>query len=283
MRLRFTLAFCLISFPFFSQNNVFEGSLLLPDKTEVPYTLTLNIDSNYAVSGSSIILSGKNKIYHTLEGSYAPESNTLFFKEFPTTRLKSCPLFAQVRISYLMADIYVIAGLYESQDSGRCGSTGHINVICRNFVPPVYPKIKNNPPSTIQNDSILSAELSKLLKTNIEEEKKYTTVTSENQIDMTTSSPNIVLRIYDQQKIDRDKVHIIFNSKTIDVLELTADFAEYKITAKKGRNILEIEAVNEGRIAMNTSRFEILIGGKTKYFTNLLQKGEKAKYYINYE
>ena len=262
----------------FSQNNYFEGNLLLKDNKTTPYILDINIDSLYHVYGySEIGISPKTR--YAIEGHFDPKTNFIFYKEqnFENSKI-NCPIYVQARISHLIQDIYVIAGLFISQDSNRCGN-GHINVINHNF--------KFNPisshPTTIENDSLNQIALQDILHKNIDAEKKYIDVTASDHVDIYLSQPQFTLKIYDLLKIDRDKVRIIFNKKVVSELELTAELKEFYLQANKGANTLEIIALNEGTIPTNTSKLEIISRTKTEYFTNLLYKSQKSTYTIFYE
>ncbi len=281
MRPFLVIIFSFFSFLALAQHNSFEGSLRLKNNVDVSYSLEINIDSNYLVTGMSQVKTKTGDFNYLIEGNFDPETNFIYFKEEKTTLSeKDCPIFVQARISHLMQDIYVIAGIYSSQDSHLCGS-GHINLVNRNFKFNLYNKKVVILP--IENDSSNQAIMTTLLNQKVEEEKKFIDVTEKDNIEIKTKNSIIKMKIYDQMRIDQDKIRVYFNGKPITEMVLTERKAEFKAYAKKGENTLQVEALNEGYSPMNTSKFEIITDEKTYFFTNLLKQGQKAIYIITYE
>lgn len=267
---------CQISF---GQQNYFEGVLRLKDNKDVPYKLFLDIDSNYEITGMSEIYVNSTLLKYPIEGKFNPENNHIFFRELSTNQNKSnCPIYAQARVSHLIQDIFVIAGLYTSQNSVICGLDGHINVVNRNFKFNLY-----NKSISMISDSLHQEILTKQLLKNVVEEKKYKDVTANSQISLQTNKKEISIKIFDQLKIDGDKVRVTFNKTILKDVSLRAIPDTFSLLCKKGINVLTIEALNEGSIALNTSKFELLLGETNQYFTNILKAGQKATYQILYE
>jgi len=282
--MKFGLCFFLFIL-FFKSNgqvNKFEGSLLIKNKIFNQYFLEIDIDSNYNLVGQSIMKTKTGSFSYPIEGSFDPKNNNIFYRELDNNnRSDDCPIYVQARVSHLMADFYVIAGLYVSQNSSRCDS-GHINIINRNFKFNLYNK-KIDVISEATNDSINEVALANLLKQSIEIEKKFQDVTASDKISIKTHHENFTIKIYDQLRIDKDKIRIVFNNKKIGDIELKAKSYDSQLILNKGVNYLNIEALDEGQIPMNTSKFEILTAEKKTFYTNLLYKGQTAEYLIYYE
>ena len=121
------------------------------------------------------------------------------------------------------------------------------------------------------------------MKQSIEIEKKFQDVTASDKISIKTHHENFTIKIYDQLRIDKDKIRIVFNNKKIGDIELKAKSYDSQLILNKGVNYLNIEALDEGQIPMNTSKFEILTAEKKTFYTNLLYKGQTAEYLIYYE
>jgi hypothetical protein len=277
----FWFSFIFFSSQLLSQKNSFEGNLLLSKTQVIPYTLEIEIDSTYAVFGHSVHGNERSSLSYFIEGKFDPSNNSIFYKELDNNAIHDdCPVFVQARVSHLIQDIYVIAGVYVSSESSNC-APGHINVLNRNFKFNLYNKVAAE--NDVQNDSLNRLALNKILQKNVDETKKFKDVTAEEDVEIRSTYEEIDLKIYDQLKIDRDKVRIRFNNKLIKELELTAATQDFKLQLQKGLNTLEIEAVNEGSIPMNTSKFEVITKENSMYYTNLLRTGQKATYLIKYE
>jgi hypothetical protein len=137
--------------------------------------------------------------------------------------------------------------------------------------------------SGITNDSVNQLVLSNLLNQSVAIEKKFQDVTAADKISIKTRKANFTIKIYDQLRIDKDKVRIIFNNKKISDIELKAKSSDYQLVLNKGINSLKIEALDEGQIPMNTSKFEVLTAENQTFYTNLLYKGQTADYLLYYE
>lgn len=282
MKLRFCIVLSLLCVNSFGQINKFEGSLLIKNKAFNQYSLEIDIDSNYHLVGQSTLKTKTDSFVYNIEGSFDPKNNNIFYKELDNNnRSDDCPIYVQAHVSHLMGDFYVIAGLYVAQNSSQC-DPGHINIINRNFKFNLYNKKADVISGTI-NDSINQLILSNLLNQSIAVEKKFQDVTAADKISIKTHKANFTIKIYDQLRIDKDKVRIIFNNKKISDIELKAKSNDYQLVLNKGPNLLKIEALDEGQIPMNTSKFEVLTDENQMFYTNLLYKGQTADYLIYYE
>ena len=281
MRIIISLSFSLLISVLSGQKNNFVGHLLLNNNQVIPYSLDLSIDSNYAVFGRSFFGPEGSAKTSDIEGQFNPEDNSIFLKELNVDGdAKTCPIFIQARVSHLINNIFVIAGIYRSSDSLNCG-IGHINVVNRNFSFKLYKKPEPKSIATIENDSLNHLALKTMLEKNLYDDVKFLPVTAKDISKIATSSKSIKIRVYDQMKIDQDMVKIIFNKQTIDDIELTGKKQEFTLNAHQGENILTIQAINEGTIPMNTSKMEVECGEKTHYFINKIYKGQKTTYVIN--
>jgi hypothetical protein len=282
MKLGFCIVLSLLFVNSYGQINKFEGSLLIKNKVFNQYFLEIDIDSNYNLVGQSTLKTKTDSFVYPIEGSFDPKNNNIFYKELDNNnRSDDCPIYVQARVSHLMADFYVLAGLYVAQHSSRC-DPGHINIINRNFKFNLYNK-KADVISGATNDSVNQLVLSNLLNQSVAIEKKFQDVTAADKISIKTHKANFTIKIYDQLRIDKDKVRIVFNNKKISDIELKAKSNDYQLVLNKGINLLKIEALDEGQIPMNTSKFEVLTTENQLFYTNLLYKGQTADYLIYYE
>jgi len=265
--------------PIFGQKNNFEGSIMYGDKKNLSCELQLNIDSSYQITGNLSREYAGATVNHMITGDFNPANNTLYLREYARSKT-DCAIFFQGQIYYLLEDIYTIAGLFKSLDSIRCPS-GHINVICRNFKFNLYPKEETKKPVQIsEKDQDIIME--NLLNQKIKKEANFIQVGGNDKIEINAGSDTLFLKIYDNQKVDGDRIRIEFNEMiVVDNFPLTEEKALFKLLPAKGKNILKIIALNEGKIALNTSKVELHNRAIQEYYINVLYKNQHVHYEIN--
>jgi hypothetical protein len=266
------LIFFLSSFIFIgsllSQSNEFEGSIMYSDKKNLLSSLDIFIDSSYQVTGSLTRMIGAKKMNHTIEGKFNHEDNSI------------CPIYINGYVKHLMENFYVIAGVFQSSNTTFCDS-GHVNLVNRNFKFNLYNRVEK---SSQLDDSAVMQNLMSGLKSKMDADKIFIPVTSQDKISLSIDKDTFILKIYDNLRIDGDKVKIIFNDAVVvNNLSIVAKPFEYILKAKKGKNILTIKAISEGSIPMNTSKVELYNYRLHEYFENKLLKDQQSTYIINYE
>lgn len=278
-KILFFISFLHFTISSFSQSNTFEGSIMYGEKKNLSASLELYIDTNYIVTGRLKRIIGKQLFNNTIEGKFNYEDNSIFIKE-AKTNANTCPIYLNGYIKHLMDNIYIIAGVFKSTNIMYCDS-GHVNLVNRDFLFNYY----NRSRATAQlNDEKAMQSLMSGLKTKIEADKVFVPVTSADKVNLTIDKDSIVLKIYDNLRIDGDKVKIVFNDKIIANNHLiTGKFSEFILIARKGKNILNINAISEGSIPMNTSKVELYNYKIHQFYENKLLKNQQSTYIINYE
>ncbi len=275
----FFLSFLLIANYSFSQSNTFEGSIMYGEKKNLSASLELYIDTNYNVTGRLKRIIGKQLFNNSIEGKFNYEDNSIFIKE-AKTKANTCPIYLNGYIKYLMDNIYVIAGVFKSTNIMYCDS-GHVNLVNRDFLFNYYNR--SRAASQINDDQAMQSLISGL-KTKIEADKVYVPVTSADKINLTIDKDTIILKIYDNLRVDGDKVKIMFNDKIVaNNLLITGKNSEFILVARKGKNTLNINAISEGSIPMNTSKVELYNYKIHQFYENKLFKNQQSTYIINYE
>lgn len=261
-----------------SQSNTFTGSIMYGEKKTLTASLDLYIDSNYIVSGRLKRMVGNQLFDNTIEGNFNYEDNSIFIKE-KKTKANTCPIYINGYVKHLMDNIFVIAGVFKSTNILYCDS-GHVNLVNRDFIFNLYNKTKL---SSEMDDASLQ-NLMTGLASKIDADKIFVPVTSSDKINLKIDKDTLVLKIYDNLRVDGDKVKITFNNKLIaNNLSITAKSSEFILIAQKGKNILTINAVSEGSIPMNTSKVELYNYRIHQFYENKLLKNQQSTYIINYE
>jgi hypothetical protein len=262
-----------------AQTNTFEGSIMYGEKKNLSASLDLYIDSSYNVRGRLKRMVGNKWFNNSIEGKFNHEDNSIFIKEAKTIA-NSCPIYINGYVRHLMENFYVIAGVFKSTNIHYCDS-GHVNLVNRDFLFNYYNHTKSN---AQPDDKAALNNLMSGLKTKIEAEKVFIPVTSSDKINLTIDKDTFLLKIYDNLKVDGDRVKITFNDKIVaQNLSITSKYNEYILVARKGKNLLNIEAISEGSIPMNTSKVELYNYRIHQFYENKLLKSQKSTYIINYE
>jgi len=262
----------------FGQKNDFQGSIMYGDKKILKCELSLSIDSSYQVSGFLNREMEENTVSHMISGDFNPDDTTIYLREYASSK-SGCAIFFQGKVYHLIGDIYTIVGIFKSLDSINCPK-GHINVICRNFKFNLYPKEDKKTPILSEKEEV--AILSNLLTNKIQNEANFIQVRENDKVEINAGADTVFLKIYDNQKIDGDRVRIEFNETVVtDNYMLTDEKSIFKLVPRKGKNILKIIALNEGRVALNTSKVEFYNRHIHEYYINVLYKNQHTQYEIN--
>lgn len=260
------------------QKNNFSGSIMYGDKQNLPCELSLNIDSSYQVSGNLTREVNGKMVNHMITGDFNPEDKTIYLREYARSK-SDCAIFLQGKVYHLIENIYTIAGIFKSLDSQNCPS-GHINVICRDFKFNLYPKEQKKPILLSEKDE--EAILTNLLSQKIKKEINFIQVRENDKVEINAGADTLYIKIYDNQKVDGDRVKILFNEIIVtDNYLLTDEQVIFKLLPQKGKNILKILAINEGKIALNTSKVELYNRLIHEYYINVLYKNQHIQYEIN--
>lgn len=259
------------------QKNDFHGSIMYSDKKNLNCEVQISIDSSYQVTGSLSRDENNKTVNHMITGDFNPEDKTMYLREYARSK-SDCAIFFQGKVYFLLENIYTIAGIFKSLDSQNCPS-GHINVICRDFKFNLYPKEEKKPIMLSEKDE--EAILTNLLSQKIKKEANFIQVRENDKVEINAGADTLYLKIYDNQKVDGDRVQIVFNENVvIDNFLLTDEKVVFKVLPKAGKNILKIVALNEGRIALNTSKVEIYNRQIHEYYINVLYKSQHTQYEI---
>lgn len=258
------------------QKNDFLGSIMYNDKKNRPCEMFIHIDSFYQVSGTIQRDIDGQTVSHAINGEFNPTDVTIYLREYALNK-SDCPIFFQGKVFYLLQNIYSIAGIFKSIDSITCPS-GHINVICRDFKFNLYPKQEKKQVLTEKEEEVI---LTNLLSQKIKNEVNFIQVRENDKVQIQAGADTLFLKIYDNQKVDGDRVRIEFNNIVVtENFPLSEEKSIFKLLPKKGVNILKIRALNEGRIALNTSKVEIYNHTLHEYFINILNKNQFIQYEI---
>jgi hypothetical protein len=259
------------------QKNDFQGSIMYSDKKNLNCEVQISIDSSYQVTGNLSRDENNKTVNHMITGDFNPEDKTIYLREYARSK-SDCAIFFQGKVYFLLENIYTIAGIFKSLDSQNCPS-GHINVICRDFKFNLYPKEEKKP--TLLSEKDEEAILTNLLSQKIKKEANFIQVRENDKVEINAGADTLYLKIYDNQKVDGDRVKIVFNETVvIDNFLLTDEKVVFKIVPQAGKNILIIVALNEGRIALNTSKVELYNKQIHEYYINVLYKSQHTQYEI---
>ncbi len=259
------------------QKNDFQGSIMYSDKKNLNCEVQISIDSSYQVTGNLSRDENNKTVNHMITGDFNPEDKTIYLREYARSK-SDCAIFFQGKVYFLLENIYTIAGIFKSLDSQNCPS-GHINVICRDFKFNLYPKEEKKPIKLSEKDE--EAILTNLLSQKIKKEANFIQVRENDKVEINAGADTLYLKIYDNQKVDGDRVQIVFNENVvIDNFLLTDEKVVFKVLPQAGKNILKIVALNEGRIALNTSKVEIYNRQIHEYYINVLYKSQHTQYEI---
>lgn len=246
------------------------GTLQISKDMIVSYKINFTVKENGKIEGYSITdFMGENQTKSIIEGAINLEKNTISFNEienvntksnaavndFCYVHIKNAPI-KQVNNKSIIKGNFV--GLYKN---GSTCIDGYLYLVGTN-----HPLKKND---NLTNKAIASPE--------IENKKSETHLLANDKLKKNWSSDSIVLKIWDAEIIDYDKITLIINGKEyLSNFEITNTIKIIKLPFENQQYVIEIIAINEGNYPPNTANID-LIDGENKYrIVSSLKEGEKA-------
>lgn len=266
---------------FYSQNSEkFVGILNVGSKESYTYQITYKIDEKNNLTGYSITDANKpNETKCMISGKLDPNKKTITFVEYKILETKSkiplkemCFLHVTGKFKTMMGANLISGKFIGKYLTGKNCSEGKVNLVSQASVMKVV-------------DTIYKMKLDTSKKEVAQLQKELPQIFQKKDNDKTTlklNSDTIVLKIWDEDKIDNDKIKILINNKPVkESLTLSKD--EYVVKIKNSESITSIEviAINEGYLPPNTSRLLLIDGQKKHLFVNTLSKYQSLYYYFS--
>jgi hypothetical protein len=262
----------------YSQNSEkFVGLLNVGSKESYSYQIAYKIDEKNNVSGYSITDANKpNETKCMISGKIDSKNNTISFVEYKILETKSkipqkdmCFLQVTARFKNMMSAQLISGKFIGKYSTGIKCSEGKVNLVSQSSVLKIV-------------DTLYKMKLDTTKKELAQIQKELPQIIQKKDNDKTTLKLNadtIILKIWDEDKIDNDKIKILINNKSVkESLTLSKD--EYVVKIKNSESITSIEiiALNEGYLPPNTSRLLLLDGPKKHLFVNTLTKYQSLQY-----
>jgi hypothetical protein len=238
---------------------IYEGSLLLKDKTSIKYKINFNTnEKKKTINGYSITdEKGPNETKALLKGTFGNNIITINEYEIVSTKTKA----KDVSFCYVNAVMNLISISADKQLNGKfIGKLYPKNEICATGtiqLKKIEPVVKLNPIITKPIEKITPKEE----KLDI---KQFTILNNNNSY--TWTSDTATIEIWDQGNQDGDIVSIFVDGQLLKSnILLTSNKMLFKIPiSKKGEHSISIRAENEGKFSPNTGSL-ILYDKNKKY------------------
>ena len=258
----------------------FIGTLQLPNARLITYKNEFLEEKNGEITGNSITdIFGPNKTQSIIKGTINHSQNQISFYETENINTKSdavdsdfCYLhISNARIKSIRNKTIIqgtFNGLYKT---GKLALTGNIYLISQTFLNEIESNL--NKQKTIEKDSLNRKNDRK------KDTKKTTTkrleLCARKQLAIDWSSNEIILSVWDAEKLDQDKINVYVNDKIILEDFIIKKAKKVIVIPFDGKTcLLKIKAVNEGDIPPNTVTGELLDGETIIPFVSSLNKGE---------
>lgn len=265
------------SFSFSQNSEKYVGIINVGLKESYSYQIHYKIDENNNISGYSITdVKKPNETKCMISGKIDPKNNRISFVEYKILETKSkipqkdmCFLQVTAKFKNMMGALLISGKFIGKYSTGVKCSEGKVNLVSQASVMKVV-------------DTLYKMKLDTTKKEIAQLQKELPQIFQKKDNDKTTlklNSDTIILKIWDEDKIDNDKIKILINNKPVkESLTLSKD--EFVVKIKNSENITSIEiiALNEGYLPPNTSRLLLLDGQKKHLFVNTLTKYQSLFY-----
>ncbi|MGB5820258.1 MAG: hypothetical protein WBG90_12300 [Saonia sp.] len=257
------------------------GVIKLNDSSMISYKISF-MENNGIVRGYSVTdLSGEHETKSSIIGTFDEDENNFEFKETDIVYTKSPILqkdFCFINFEGELKKInekYQIKGRFKGlyNDGSECIS-GEIRVASLSRIlkqaKKLDKKIDRNPFVKKEDKARIDVERTiDSLNINV--------IDKNENLNIFTDDQRITLIIYDMGKEDGDKINLdIAGERILTSYEITKDRKQLIVDLENPATIIKLKALNEGAIAPNTVRLQIVdSNNQIKTLTNL-KAGEEA-------
>ena len=249
-------------------------------KTVITYRLIFK-EFNNQISGYSITdLGGNHETKNIISGNYDKKSRILNFKETDILYTKSTfdenafcfvNFSNKIELSSLQNKLEGnFEGLYKNKK--KC-INGTLSLVGSEKINKLINKLNNK----IQKSKKLDVKSKDKFNTvKMLDSLKMNNLTANQNLNIFWESNDINLEVWDNGKIDDDKINIYVNNKLL--------LSNYSVVSNKKlitvkiieKNVIKIEAINEGSISPNTARILLSDNNRTFELTSNLKKLETS-------
>lgn len=242
------------------------GSLNLKGGISYSYKVVFATPQGGKISGYTLTdIGGKNETKSSIVGEYDSIKNTLSFRETKVLHSKIkvnnqeafCYVSAQLK-KYASKEQTSFQGKFSGMQEGdkQPCAEGQITLIDKQSLIASLEKMENK-------NEVLSILKQQLLKDNDELDSPQVAnsdkiLTKAQGLYKLWDSPILNIELWDDGQYDEDRVAIELNNKRVEasiVLQKTSKKFTYNL--KKGKNILRIYALNEGKIVPNSAKMKL--------------------------
>lgn len=283
-------------FSFFIQNNLISqevkkheyiGTLQLSDKTLITFKLSFKELSGGAIQGTSLSdIYGADRTLSKIEGSISPDKKIISFREVGNVSTKSQAdlntfCFIEVKNAKIKTsrDKNIIQGSFVGKfNSGKKCAEGYVYLISADYVNKLADDLLTS--KTIKNPDSLA-----MIKRKVDELKNRTNnhiLKGNESLNLTWSSSDIIIDVWDGQKEDADEISIHINGEQVlDKFIITNQKKTIIVPIKNKMSTVTITAISEGNSAPCTANIILRDGKQEIPITAVLKKGESTKVNIN--
>ena len=288
----FILLICGKMNPLFCQTDnmtEFIGTLQLTDNKLITYKIAFSEEHDGIINGvSTTDFYGENSTQAKISGFYNHKEHLISFKELVNINTKSTAAdsefcFIQIDNARLKSikGKTIIQGVFNGfYHSKTICATGNIYLISQNFVEELSNKFEKKALRS-KDSTLLNAQIK--LK-DLMASAKQVVLKSNNTFNIKWKSNEIILAVWDAEKLDQDKINIFADGKLIlENFIIKKDKKIIVIPFDSKSCKIKILALNEGEIPPNTVNAELLDGTEVTPFISSLNKGESTTIRIEKE
>lgn len=289
MRLYQLIFTFLIPFIALAQDKPYEfiGLLELNDKSVISYQIKFSINNDNSISGISVSdILGADETKSTIEGRIDKKNKLIEIREVDLVYTKSIldpDLFCNLRFKIpLKKDDYSsnFTGYYP--DSSYC-IDGKLHLKNIEKMSEFYDKVIKKAITLESKDKIKTEDLAKVKERLNVPKIAPVRLTSNEKLKYTCRDSLVTVYIWDEAKEDGDEVEVVFNNTLYKKVVASATKAQFTLQLNQGYNVIEVRAINQGKIAPNTVSLEVKNSSRKIEINNRLNKNESSYIHIYYK
>ncbi len=265
----------------------FIGTLQLSDKTLITFKLKFKELAGGAIQGTSLSdIYGTDRTLSRIEGSISADKKTISFKEVGNVSTKSQAdlstfCFIEVKNAKIKSakDKSIIQGAFTGKfNSGKKCAEGYVYLMSTDYVNKLADDILTS--KNIKNPDSLAMVKRKVSE--LKNRANNTIIKSNEILNLTWTSQEIIIDVWDDQTEDSDEISIHINGeKVLDKFIITNQKKTIIVPIKTKVSTVTLTALSEGNSPPCTASIILRDGKQETPITAILKKGESTKVNIN--
>ncbi len=289
MKYIYTIFIAILCYSVNAQDKPYEfiGLLELESKQFISYQIQFTIHKDQSITGVSVSdIMGPDETKSKIIGHVDKKNKTIKIKEDELIYTKSSfdpSIFCNLQFNIpLKKDDYKSKFVGYYTDGSFC-IDGKLHLKNVDKINTLYKMILNKVDKLEAKDKLKTEDANKVKKALSSANLVPVKLTNQERLNYVCKKDDINISVWDEAYDDGDEIEIYFNNSLIENVTVSTNKKDFTLKLQPGKNIIEIRAINHGRVAPNTVSFELQNTSNKVEIHNALESGERSFIHIYHE